>query len=187
MVRSKNPAAPADPGAAAASGTSAAPGASLPDAELTELAGEIRTFWRSLSRGTHLSGGTEVYSRQAQWVLGMLATGPRRMSDLAQSACTSQASVTGIVDRLEERGFVARIRSEDDRRVVEVSLTEAGLAEKHRLHREVADRIAELLEPLTPDERKELSRLFRKMTGGAPDYLTENLPVPSSDDSATTR
>ncbi len=38
----------------------------------------------------------------------------------------SQATVTTIIDRLEKRGYVARTRSDSDKRVVHTLLTEAG-------------------------------------------------------------
>ena len=49
------------------------------------------------------------------------------MSRLAEVIGTSMPSVTGIVDRMEERGLVERVRVPDDRRVVLVRPTEAGL------------------------------------------------------------
>ena len=136
----------------------------LQPAELAELADELRAIWRALSRGTHLSGGAEQPQRQQFWLLGMIEAGPRRMSDLAAAARTSQASLTGIVGRLEERGFVERVRSDYDRRVVEVGLTPAGRAEVRQVRADVAARLARLLEPLDSAERAEMLRLFRKMT-----------------------
>ena len=124
----------------------------------------MRVIWRGLSRATHLSGGAEQPQRQQFWLLGVLVAGPRRMSELAELARTSQASLTGIVDRLEERGFVERTRPEHDRRVVEVRLTRTGRSEVRRVHTEVAGRLEELLAPLDCAERAELLRLFRKMT-----------------------
>lgn len=47
----------------------------------------------------------------------------RRISD---SVSLSQATVTTILNRLENRGYVARIRSATDRRVVNARLTDAG-------------------------------------------------------------
>lgn len=52
-------------------------------------------------------------------------------SDLARVVHLSQATVTSIVDRLVKADLVARERREDDRRVVEVVLTEHG---RDRLH-----------------------------------------------------
>jgi DNA-binding MarR family transcriptional regulator len=45
---------------------------------------------------------------------------------IADAARLSQATVTALLDRLEERGLVARRRSVEDRRRVVVALTEAG-------------------------------------------------------------
>ena len=45
---------------------------------------------------------------------------------LAKSIHLSQATVTGILTRLESRGFVSRVRSDKDRRTVVVELTEQG-------------------------------------------------------------
>ncbi|WCN38108.1 MarR family winged helix-turn-helix transcriptional regulator [Aneurinibacillus uraniidurans] len=41
-----------------------------------------------------------------------------RMSDLSKQVGLSNSTVCGIVDRLEERGYVRRSRDEEDRRVV---------------------------------------------------------------------
>lgn len=140
-------------------------GAPLPPAELLELADEMRVSWRSLSRCTHVGGGNDLYQRQQFWVLGVLKGGPKRMSELASLSRTSQASLTGVVDRLEGLGLVERLRSDEDRRVVEVAITPAGLAEKERVQVGVAERLSELLAPLTPAESGELLRLFRKING----------------------
>ena len=45
---------------------------------------------------------------------------------IAREISLSQATVTTIVDRLEQRGLVSRRRAQVDRRQVLVSLTEAG-------------------------------------------------------------
>jgi DNA-binding MarR family transcriptional regulator len=54
------------------------------------------------------------------------ARGPLTMTHLAELLDVSVASATGIVDRMEKKGVIARTRSEEDRRVVEVSVTERG-------------------------------------------------------------
>lgn len=51
-----------------------------------------------------------------------------RMGDLAESLGCSTANVTGIVDRCEKLGHIERVRGED-RRKIEVRLTEKGRAE----------------------------------------------------------
>lgn len=54
------------------------------------------------------------------------AEGPLSMRRLAEAMDVSDASATGIVDRMEKRGLVERRHGVDDRRVVLVHPTEAG-------------------------------------------------------------
>jgi DNA-binding MarR family transcriptional regulator len=52
--------------------------------------------------------------------------GEMTMSQLADVLNVSDSNATGLVDRMEERGFVVRDRVPEDRRVVVVKTTEAG-------------------------------------------------------------
>ncbi len=61
------------------------------------------------------------------WAVKVIAeSGPIRISDLAGKMFVHPATVVGIIDRLEDHGMVARVRSREDRRVVEVDLTDSG-------------------------------------------------------------
>lgn len=80
------------------------------------------------------------------------ADGPLPMRHVAEALDVSDASATGIIDRLERRGFVERRHAEDDRRVVLVQLTAAG----SQVFREFGEmrrrRLAALLERLDEAE-----------------------------------
>jgi DNA-binding MarR family transcriptional regulator len=52
--------------------------------------------------------------------------GDMTMSRLADVLGVSQSNASGLVDRLEERGFVERTRVSEDRRIVMVRVTDAG-------------------------------------------------------------
>jgi DNA-binding MarR family transcriptional regulator len=68
-------------------------------------------------------------SHAAYVVLAMLSESPdrsRRMSDLARRANQSQSRLSHTVARLEERGWVRRRRSTEDRRGNVAVLTDAG-------------------------------------------------------------
>lgn len=54
------------------------------------------------------------------------AGGTAKPSDIAREVHLSQATVTSIVDRLTRAGLVERQRSDTDRRVIDVILTDAG-------------------------------------------------------------
>ena len=53
-------------------------------------------------------------------------SGVMTMSRLADLLGVSQSNASGLIDRLEERGFVVRTRVAEDRRIVLVTVTEAG-------------------------------------------------------------
>lgn len=55
-------------------------------------------------------------------------SGEMTMSRLADILNVSLSSATGLIDRLEERGYIERNRVPSDRRVVLVRLTEAGVS-----------------------------------------------------------
>jgi DNA-binding MarR family transcriptional regulator len=134
-------------------------------AESDDIALELRTLWHGLVRDSERAAHLD---RQQYWVLGALKQGPTRMTALAEAAQTSQASLTGIVDRMEDRGLVERLRSSADRRVVEVVITDAGLAELRRVHAAFFEQIQATLAPLGDAERVEFLRVLRKLNANAP-------------------
>src|ERR1700741_5306890 len=59
-------------------------------------------------------------------LLGVLRDRKPTMQELARFLGLDKSSVTGLVDRAERRGLVARVPSATDRRAVLVSLTDDG-------------------------------------------------------------
>ena len=61
------------------------------------------------------------------YIVSMLERhGEMPMSRLADMLDVSLSNASGVIDRLEERGLVERIRVQDDRRIVLVRATDAG-------------------------------------------------------------
>jgi len=133
--------------------------------EPNDVAVELRSLWHGIVRDTERVGQLD---RQQYWVLAALKCGPMRMTALAEHAQTSQASLTGIIDRMEDHGFVERVRSSEDRRVVEVALSEAGLARMRQAQAVFSERLEATLLPLDESERVEFLRILRKLNANAP-------------------
>jgi DNA-binding MarR family transcriptional regulator len=80
---------------------------------------------------------------------------------LADRLVSRAPDITRILDKLEQRGLVTRDRPPDNRRVVRVGITEAGLA----LLREIAGPLREChtrqLGHLAPDDLQRLTELLR--------------------------
>ncbi len=74
---------------------------------------------------------------------------PRNMTSVANSLSVTTGTLTISVNSLVKKGFVERVRSEEDRRVVLVSLTEKGkmVYKKHReFHEELVESIVNRLD-----------------------------------------
>jgi len=66
--------------------------------------------------------------------LDWLTEGPRTAGELATLTDLSSAATTTLIDRLEEKGYVRRVRDTVDRRRVLVEMTEAGFERVNRCY-----------------------------------------------------
>jgi DNA-binding MarR family transcriptional regulator len=83
------------------------------------------------------------------------------MSELAIDLGLDRSTITGIIARAEERGFVARIENETDKRSSRVMLTELGHDLSAACAAEIARGIEPVVAPLSRAERRRLDRLLR--------------------------
>ncbi|GAA1392485.1 hypothetical protein GCM10009639_24160 [Kitasatospora putterlickiae] len=95
-------------------------------------------------------------------------------SDLRADLNLAPASVTGRLEGLERRGFIVRTPSSDDRRRVDVELTEAGRLAWRQALDVVGREEQRMLGVLGPVERRQLSDLLRRV------LLAAEQPVPEA-------
>jgi len=89
--------------------------------------------------------------------------GPRCQGEVSAKILRSTGNMTLVLDNLEKHGLVRRERDADDRRMVIISLTEAGRALISRiLPRQIAA-IVEEMSVLTSEEQATLGRVCRKL------------------------
>ena len=81
---------------------------------------------------------------------------------LADRLISRAPDITRMIDRLEERGLVARDRGAEDRRVVRVRITDAGLELLAEVGGPLADCHARQLGHLSDADLKRLSALLRE-------------------------
>lgn len=91
---------------------------------------------------------------------------PLSMHELAARLVCDNSNITGLVDRLEARGLVARQPSPEDRRVRHVVLTRAGTRLRERLLARVEQPV-EGLERLSAGEQRQLRDLLARAVDGA--------------------
>jgi DNA-binding MarR family transcriptional regulator len=91
---------------------------------------------------------------------------PMPCLEIAQRTITVVPGITGLIDRLEEAKLVSRERSQEDRRVVNVSITPAGEEVLKRLDEPLLELHRKLLAHFSAQELAELARLLEKARQG---------------------
>ena len=109
---------------------------------------------------------------QAKVLHVVAASGEVHMSELVHALGVSVSTVSELVDRLVEHGFVARHDDPSDRRQVVVSLTAAGVELVDRFRDLSGAQTRELLVLLQPDDLAAIDRGVRALHAAAVDLRT---------------
>jgi len=134
---------------------------------------EIRAldaFIKLMRAADPVSGQVEAYFAPLKLTVsqfGVLETllhvGSLYQKQLGQKILKSSGNITMVVDNLEKRGFVQRMRDEQDRRRYAVHLTAKGRRIIQSFFPRHVVRIVEETNVLTKAELDELGRLYRKV------------------------
>lgn len=121
----------------------------VPEDRVRDIIYQIRRLIQANDLHTkELNRKYQVSSPQLNCLMALYEHGPLPPSQIARYIVLKSSTVTGIIDRLEQKGFVKRVRRSSDRRVITVELTEAGtiLAEKAPppLHQKIIEGLARL-------------------------------------------
>lgn len=103
--------------------------------QLDEIAEGLPQRSSELSR-LFLTRTSVCVSRTEVGVLRKLRTAPRRITELAAEERVTQPAITLLVNRLQDRGWAARVPDPSDRRAVRVALTPEGSETFARLQAE---------------------------------------------------
>jgi DNA-binding MarR family transcriptional regulator len=115
----------------------------------------LRRITRAIDlHSRHLANIHKLTGPQLVCLRHLARHGTTTPSKLARSVALSQATITGILDRLERRKLITRERDKKDRRRVNLALTKEGrdllIDAPMPLHQTFANQLAEL-----PEEQQE--------------------------------
>ena len=82
---------------------------------------------------------------------------------LSRRVGLSQATVTGVLDRLEAKELVLRTRDRNDRRQVLISLTELGMTTAMELPKPLEDRFSTELASLSREEQRTIHMVLERI------------------------
>ena len=108
--------------------------------------------------------------------------GPLCQGELSRKQLKSTGNMTLVLDNLEKRNLVRRVRSVQDRRMVLIELLPAGRALIEEIFPAHAAAVTEEMSVLTAKEQVELGRLLRKLGRGRQDQSCDSARV--SDEAA---
>jgi DNA-binding MarR family transcriptional regulator len=119
------------------------------------------TLWNMVTQ--HTTAELGITSTQASIVF-MLAVGKcLTAADIAREYGIDASAVTRLIDRLEKRGLLSRVRSNEDRRVVRLALTPDGRAMAEQVPAIFTRVLDTLLAGFTPEEVGFLKSMLRRI------------------------
>jgi DNA-binding MarR family transcriptional regulator len=133
----------------------------VPSGDAQAVIAEVNRLYPAVYRRFQASRqripGSDVTPRMLGMLRHLAEAGPLSVGDQARHHGLSRATATELIDRLEGKGLVARVRDGRDRRRVFVSLTEAGRI-RAAAHPEVlsCDGLVRAVEHMNPADRRAL-------------------------------
>ena len=130
--------------------------------ELFEVTSMFRMLFKAITQEWNKRGGEFNLSFPQYKMLYMLNTsGTHTVSQIAESLGITSAAITGITDRLVTEGYVNRERGENDRRVVNISITDRG----REIMNQITERQKEMLEGIFDQLHEEDLQHLRRVLG----------------------
>lgn len=128
------------------------------DTKRQQVAGGILHILRPLMRIVAAEVRSTEHVEPAQFgILFKLKQGPCNLSELARRQKVSLPTMSKSISTLDERGWITRLPSEKDRRVVMVGLTRLGEQILEDVQSCAQMHMAKMLDVLSPDDLNRLA------------------------------
>ncbi len=125
-----------------------------------------RTLIRVNSKlGKRLKTNLEQYNLSGAEYGILRSLGPESLtlSEISQRLLRVNSNTTVMIDNLEKKGWVERVRDQEDRRVIRVRLTPEGIRMRDRVLPQHSEFIREVLSPMTDQEVAQILVLLAKI------------------------
>nr|BFE58430.1 hypothetical protein GCM10020063_029560 [Dactylosporangium thailandense] len=137
--------------------------------------GLVRSAFQVMGALTRIGAEHDLSLTQLR-VLGILRDRRARMTELAAHLGLDKSTLSGLVDRAERRGLLARGRNPGDGRVVDVFMTPAGHELAERVEEQLRRALAPAIERLDRGRRDDLAGLIEPLV--TPPLPVEVRPAP---------
>lgn len=99
-----------------------------------------------------------VSAPQLNCLIALSENGPLPPSQIAKHIMVKSSTVTGVIDRLEQKGLARRVRNSRDRRVITIQLTDAGENLTRNAPPPIQQKIVDGLRELSTEQREQIRR-----------------------------
>jgi len=127
----------------------------------------IYAIRRLMQAGEHytkeLNKVYNVSAAQINCLIALRENGPLSPSQIAWHVMVNSSTVTGIIDRLEKKGLVQRLRVSHDRRVITVELTKNGKILAENAPPPIQHKIIDGLNKLSPNEIDHIALTLKRL------------------------
>lgn len=132
--------------------------------ETVELDSVLRRVGMLLNaRSKRIMQDVQITFPQFMVLMTLGNAGEAIMTDLVERTHMAPPTATGIVDRLVSQELVERFRSDEDRRVVKVRMTEKGRSVLERVRNKRLELFEADVKVLTEEDRKILIELLERL------------------------
>jgi MarR family transcriptional regulator, organic hydroperoxide resistance regulator len=132
----------------------------LIDEILTDIRKLRRAVYHYYIKTSRQFGLTET---QADVLRSLLVLGAMSSADLSRCLFMSPANITGVIDRLERKALVERVRQKADRRVALISLTESGKILSKQLPDPIENKLVSGLKNLDTHQVQSMAEAINKI------------------------
>jgi DNA-binding MarR family transcriptional regulator len=106
----------------------------------------------------------ELKTMEFYLLLHVALKGPQNMSSLAKAYSMTKSNITLLIDDMEKMGYMERVRSEEDRRVIMIHLTGKGGEMFQNFLKNFEELIKLFMKNVTPEDLSVITDGFERIT-----------------------
>jgi len=135
------------------------------NSQLLELSNMFKSLLKKMSHewNKRMSDSFSLTMTQFRTLYILNTRGPQKAAELADVLLVTSGAITGLADKLIAKGFIQRQRSDEDRRVVYLSITDEGKAMIDVVLEKQKEIISMYFSGLPEEDVAHLKRIFTVM------------------------
>ncbi|WP_240620323.1 MarR family winged helix-turn-helix transcriptional regulator [Peribacillus acanthi] len=131
--------------------------------QIYQLEKLFRTVFRQMRLELNNLYGTELNANEFSVLRFLLLNGNSPASYISKYLNVSASHITSVTDSLANKGYIVRLRSAQDRRLVLISLTEEGKNKVEELEKKKSEFLRSKFDKFTEGELEQFIQLFRRL------------------------